>query len=131
MKPTPSIDAWLKDAKAQPNAAQVGMYLTHNGVARATPRAQVRGGQGSCPPVTGMEFHYDREKAEEAAREARRMEGIYYVRYWLNEGTLSVGDDLMLVLIGGDIRPRVVACLEQFVGKLKRECITERELTDG
>ena len=56
------------------------------------------------------------------------MPGIYYVRVWLNEGELSVGDELMYVLIGGDIRPRVVDALQFLVEKLKSECVTETEL---
>ena len=73
-------------------------------------------------------FDYDREKAEAAIREAKAMPGISLVRVWLNRGTLKTGDDIMIVLIGGDIRPRVVACLEFLVGKLKSECVTEKEL---
>jgi len=34
----------------------------------------------------------------------------------------------MYVLIGGDIRPRVVDALQFLVGKLKQECVTEQEL---
>ena len=55
------------------------------------------------------------------------MDGIYYVRAWLNEGELELGDDIMYVLIGGDIRPRVVDALQFLVGKLKNECVTEIE----
>ena len=85
---SPSMDAWLAEAKAQENASKIGMYLTQT---------------------------YQRE-------------GIYYIRVWLNQGVLSVGDDIMYVLIGGDIRPRVVAALEELVGRIKRECVTETEL---
>jgi molybdopterin synthase catalytic subunit len=56
------------------------------------------------------------------------MEGIYYVKVWLNEGTLNVGDDLMYVLIGGDIRPRVIDALQYLVGRVKNECVQEVEL---
>ena len=55
------------------------------------------------------------------------MSGIGYVRAWLNEGELSVGDDIMLVLIGGDIRPRVIDALQALVGTLNNECVTEIE----
>ena len=41
-KPEPSMDEWLKEAKQDPKAAQCGMFLTHNGVVRITPKAQVR-----------------------------------------------------------------------------------------
>ena len=38
-KTMPSVDAWLREAKADASAAGCGMYLTHNGVVRATPKA--------------------------------------------------------------------------------------------
>ena len=56
------------------------------------------------------------------------MEGIHYVRVWLNSGTLRTGDDIMLALVGGDIRPRVMAALDQLVSDLKNNCVTEKEL---
>ena len=43
-KTEPSVDQWLREAKADPAAAQCGMFLTHNGVVRITPKAQVREG---------------------------------------------------------------------------------------
>lgn len=124
----PSIDAWLKEAKAQPEAGKVGMYLTHSGVVRTTAKAQVRQGETDTKPVAGMAFSYDREKVDQAVAAARAMPGIYHVRVWLNEGVLPAGEDLMQVLIGGDIRPHVVEALETLVGRLKAECITEQEL---
>ena len=39
----------------------------------------------------------------------------------------AIGDDIMLVLVGGDIRPHVVDALQALVGKLKTECVTELE----
>ena len=60
--------------------------------------------------------------------EAKKLDGIYYVRVWLNEGELQVGDDIMYVLIGGDIRPRVIDALNFLVGKIKSECVVETEL---
>lgn len=42
-KSMPSVDAWLREAKADVSAADCGMYLTHNGVVRD---AQVRGAWG-------------------------------------------------------------------------------------
>ena len=124
----PSVDAWLREAKAHPDADKVGMYLIHNGVVRATARSQVRGGDKNARPVTGMLFSCDWQKAQTAIEAARAMEGVYFVRAWVNEGALQVGDDIMLVLIGADIRPHAVDALQALVGKLKNECVTEREL---
>ncbi len=127
-KAPPSMDAWLREAKLRQDAPKIGMYLTHNGVVRQSAKAAVRQADRDAAPVTGMVFSYDAEKVAAAVAHTRELEGIYHVRVWLNEGTLQVGDDLMYVLIGGDIRPRVVAALEYLVGRLKKECVREEEL---
>lgn len=128
-KQIPSMDEWLKEAKADESAAKIGMYLTHNGVVRQTAKAQVREGEKDTQPVTGMIFSYDKEKVNEVMEEAYKMDGVYYIRVWLNEGELQVGDDIMYVLIGGDIRPHVVDGLQYLVGRIKNECVVEKELT--
>ena len=125
-KTIPSMDQWLKEAKAHESAAKIGMYLTHNGTVRQTAKARVRCGE-EVPDVSGMYFTYDQAKVDAAVAAAYELEGIYYIRVWLNEGELSLGDDIMYVLIGGDIRPRVVDALQFLVGKLKNECVTEIE----
>ena len=127
-KPIPSIDAWLKEAKAHESAPKVGMYLTHNGTVRQSAKAKVRYGAEDTQPVTGMLFSYDAEKVDAVIADAYKMEGIYYIKVWLNEGQLKMGDDIMCVLIGGDIRPRVVDCLQYLVGRIKNECVVETEL---
>ena len=124
---SPSMDAWLKEAKAHASAPKIGMYLTHNGTVRCTAKAKVRYGAEDTKEVTGMLFAYDREKVDAVIADTYRMEGIYYIRVWLNEGELDVGDDIMYVLIGGDIRPRVVDALNYLVGRIKNECVTETE----
>ena len=127
-KTPPSMDAWLREAKAHESAPKIGMYLTHNGVVRQTAKAMVREGAENTQPVTGMEFSYDPAKVEAVIADAYKLEGIYYIRVWLNEGELEVGDDIMYVLIGGDIRPRVVDALQYLVGRVKNECVVETEL---
>lgn len=127
-KPVPSMDEWLREAKADPSAEKIGMYLTHNGTVRKTAKAQVRNGDATAQPVTGMEFSYDEAKVNAAIEETYKLDGIYYIRVWLNEGELQVGDDIMYVLIGGDIRPHVVDALQFLVGRIKSTCVVETEL---
>ena len=127
-KPIPSIDAWLKEAKAHESAPLCGMYLTHNGTVRQTAKAKVRYGAEDTKEVTGRVFSYDEEKVNAVIADTYKMEGIYYIKVWLNEGQLSMGDDIMYVLIGGDIRPRVIDALQYLVGRVKNECVTETEL---
>lgn len=126
-KVSPSIDEWLKEAKADPMALQEGMYLVHNGVVRQTPKAKVRQGIDDGSMVRGMEFSYDEVKVNEVIAETHKMDGIFHVRVWLNEGQLELGDDIMYVLIGGDIRPHVIDALQFLVGRIKNECVTEIE----
>ena len=127
-KDSPSIDAWLKEAKAHESAPKIGMYLTHNGTVRQSAKAKVRYGADSTKPVTGMLFSYDQEKVDGIIADTYKMDGIYYIKVWLNEGELTMGDDIMYVLIGGDIRPRVVDALQYLVGRIKNECVVETEL---
>ena len=130
MKESPSVDQWLAEAKADESAPRCGMYLTHNGTVRELPKKLVRQGVDDGSKVTGMKFSYDEAGVEAARQEALQMPGIEYVRCWLNEGELSLGDDIMYVLIGGDIRPHVVDCLQTLVGKIKNEMVSEIEIAE-
>ena len=76
----PSMDEWLREAKMHPMAAQVGMFLIHNGVVRQTPKALVRQGVDNGSLVRGMEFSYDAVKVDEAIAETYKMDGIFYVK---------------------------------------------------
>lgn len=127
-KEIPSMDAWLREAKKDPNAGKVGMYLTHNGIVRETAKKLVRNIEQDTREVSGMIFGYDEKKVSDVIEETKKLEGIYYVRVWLNEGELQVGDDIMYVMIGGDIRPRVIDALQFLVGKIKNECVVETEI---
>ena len=130
-KTAPSVDAWLREAKADPTAAECGMYLTHNGTVRVTPKSEARGVEtdGVAPgkKVGGILFSYDAAKVQATIESTLAMPGIKYVRVWLADGQLAVGDDIMFVLIGGDVRPRVVDALQALVGTIKNECVSEIE----
>ena len=123
----PSVDDWLAQAKQSPQAGSVGMYLTHNGVVRETAKARIRYGEENTKPVVGMTFSYDAEKAEAVIAETYKMPGIYYIRMWMAEGERKVGESLMLVLIGADMRPHAVDALDYLMGRIKGECVKETE----
>ncbi len=127
-KERPSFDQWIKEAKAEDNAKECGMYLFHNGTVRETAKATVREGNTELGKVKSIKFSYDQEKIQQALEKAKKMQGIYHVRVWLNEGELKVTDDIMMVLVGGDIRPNVINCLQSFVGEIKNECVIEKEI---
>lgn len=126
-KVSPSVDLWLREAKNDPAALQEGMYLVHNGTVRQTPKAKVRQGIDDGSLVKGMKFFYDAQMVDTAIAKTHMMDGIFHVRVWLNEGHLELGDDIMYVLIGGDIRPHVIDALQFLVATIKTTCVTEIE----
>ena len=126
-KPEPSMDQWLAEAKASENAGKCGMFLVHNGIVRTTAKAQVREGQ-EMPAVVQVDFSYDAQGVEEAIAEALTWDGVYYVKVWLNEGLLEVGQSIMYVMIGADIRPRCIDALQKLVGHIKNDLVVEREI---
>ena len=124
----PNIAEWLEEAKRAPGAELCGMYLTHNGVVRATPKAQVRQGVEGLSLISRVEFSWDAAMLDAAVVEAKTWPGVHYVRVWLNEGPVEVGGSLMYVLIGADIRPNCIAALERLVGNIKNNIVVEREV---
>lgn len=116
----PSLDAWLAEVKAEQSASGVGMYLCHNGVVRSFSR--------DGRPVASMELSVDRDRLAEILSTAELMEGVSVVRAWVNEGHLNVGDDIMYVLVGGDIRDHVFEALGALVRMIKSEVVTEEEV---
>jgi molybdopterin synthase catalytic subunit len=115
----PDVNDWIADVKAGPGAAGIGMMLAHQGI--------VRGATRSGEPVCGMTLSADRVRLEEALTEARTWPGVVAVRAWVNEGSLRVGDDIMKVLVAGDIRENVFGALQQLVKLIKNEVVTEVE----
>jgi molybdopterin synthase catalytic subunit len=116
----PDIDDWIRDVKSQSGATAIGMILAHQGIVRGTSR--------SGEPVTGMSLSADSTRFEEVLTEAGTWPGVFAVRGWVNEGDLSVGDDIMRVVVAGDIREHVFEGLQRLVSLIKAEVLTESEL---
>lgn len=116
----PDMNAWIDEVKARPGSSSVGMMLMHRGVVRGTTRAGA--------PVSSMELSVDRVRLDGALDEAQGWDGVFEARAWVNEGLLHVGDDIMAVLVAGDIRDNVFGALQRLVGTIKSEVVSEREL---
>jgi len=89
----------------------------------------VRGTSRSGEPVRGMTLRCDRDRLAEVLAEAATWPGVVAVRGWVNEGDLSVGDDIMKVLVAGDIREHVFAALQRLVSLIKTDVVVESETT--
>ncbi len=117
---TADIDDWIREVKAQPGSAAIGMFLAHQGIVRGTARSGER--------VRGMMLGADRDRLESVLAEAGTWPGVFAVRGWVNEELLAVGDDIMKVLVAGDFRDNVFAALQRLVSQIKSDVLSESEL---
>ena len=114
------ISERIERIKAMPGAGGIGMILAHQGIVRGATRAG--------EPVKGMLLRADWGRFAEALAEARTWPGVVAADGWVNEGELAVGDDIMKVVVAGDIRENVFGALQRLVGIIKSEVVTESEL---
>jgi len=113
------MNDWIRDVKARPGSHAIGVILSHQGIVRGTSRS---GG-----PLSGMTLNVDRQRLAAILSEASSWPGVLAVRTWVNEGSLAVGDDIVKVLVAGDIRDNVFSALQRLVAAIKNDVVTERE----
>jgi len=115
------ITATIAKLKQEPGFAEhVGMILVHNGVVRGWSRRD-----GSA--VTAVEVSPDPAKIEALRREYEQKPGIYRVLVEARSGRLSPGDDLLFILVAGDIRENVKPVLAELLDRIKAEAVTKTE----
>ena len=113
------VEKWIKEVKENSDFQDLGMILIHNGVVRATSK--------DGKPVKGMHLSYDKKKLAHVVDELLKRDGITAIRVWINEGVLTVGDDIMYALVAGKFRTYVIPVLEELVSRIKKEIVSEVE----
>jgi len=113
------IEQWIDEIKKSSDFQDLGMLLVHNGVVRATSK--------DGKPVKGMQLSYDKEKLQHLVDEFRKKEGIIAIKVWINEGELTVGDDIMYALVAGKFRTYVLPVLDELVSRIKKDIVSEKE----
>jgi molybdopterin synthase catalytic subunit len=116
---TIDIEALHQKVKCHPRSSEMGMIASHRGLVRATSR--------SGNPVRGLSIHFDRTIVNSIIDEIRGRPGIIEVVVDYNEGDLAVGDDVMVVLVAGDIRENVFPGLVDGVNLLKAKAAIKEE----
>jgi molybdopterin synthase catalytic subunit len=97
---------------------KAGMLLAHNGVVRGTSRDGRR--------VKGLRVQVDHRRLEQILAEQRRRPGIVDVRVAIAEDRdLAVGEDVMVLIVAGDIRENVIAVLADTLNLIKTT-VTEK-----
>jgi molybdopterin synthase catalytic subunit len=113
------MEALHQQLKRHPRSREMGMIASHRGLVRATSR--------SGAPVRGLSIRYDRTIVNSIIDGIRSRPGIIEVLVNYNEGDLAVGDDVMAVLVAGDIRENVFPALVDAVNELKAKAANKEE----
>lgn len=104
----------LEKIKQHPDYHKAGMILCHNGVVRETSRE----GDG----VSGLELVVNHDRLEEIISEQKKTPGIVEILIHINEDMpLAVGDDVMFLVVAGDIRETVIKTLTDTLNQVKSE----------
>ena len=105
------MNALIAAIKRRPDYHKVGMILCHNGV--------VRGSSRDGSPVSTVTVRADRAAIDRVVAEQRKRPGIVEILVEVNEGDLRVGDDLLAILVAGDIREHVIPVLTDTLNLIK------------
>ncbi len=116
-----SMDQLIARVKAHPKISNVGMILCHNGIVRGLDRS-------GKEKVSGLNVRCHREKIEEIRSWAETQPGIVCVIIEALEGELRVGDDLLYVVVAGDIRGNVISAFTGIMDRVKSEGVSKLEL---
>ena len=109
-----NMEGMIQKIKQHPDYNKAGMILCHNGVVRETSRE----GQ----EVTGLEIVVNHTRLQEIINEQKKKPGIIEILIHINEGRpLAVGDDVMFLVVAGNIRENVIKTLTDTLNLVKAE----------
>lgn len=100
---------------------KVGMILVHNGVVRAWSRQE-------AGRVVALEVTPDQEKIEAIREELLKRPGIFDIVVQAKSGRFEPGDDLLFLIVAGDIRENVKPVLSDLLDRIKGEAISKKEI---
>ncbi|MBI9089911.1 MAG: molybdenum cofactor biosynthesis protein MoaE [Desulfobacterium sp.] len=114
------MNAMIQQIKSLPDYDRVGMILCHNGVVRKTTR------EGR--EVTGLRVAVDHDGLDCLIATQKQREGIVEVLVTIEEGRdLAVGEDIMAIVVAGDIRERVIQTLGDTLEAVKTKITTKQQ----
>ncbi|MFH1216721.1 MAG: molybdenum cofactor biosynthesis protein MoaE [Pseudomonadota bacterium] len=105
-------------------AKNVGMVLVHNGVVRSWSRK-------SKEEVSSLEVTPDPEKIEEIRQEFLMRPGIFEIIIEAKAGRFQPGDDLLFIVVAGDLRENVKPVLAGLLDRIKAEAISKKEVVSA
>ncbi len=115
-----NISHLIDMVKSHPDYHKAGMILCHNGVVRSTSR--------DGRSVSGLRVMVDQEKLEQVICQGKQKPGIIEILVEIAENKdLIVGEDVMVLVVAGDIRENVIKVLEETLNAIKTSVTTKTE----
>lgn len=116
------ISKTIADLKKRPDFNdKVGMILIHNGTVRNWSRKDHQ-------QVTALETTVDQGKIERLRQEYLEQQGIYDIIVEARSGRFAPGDDLLFILVAGDLRENVKPVLAGLLDRIKAEAVSKNEI---
>jgi molybdopterin synthase catalytic subunit len=113
-----NLAGMIAEIRKHPDFHKAGMILCHNGVVRATSRDGRR--------VKGLRVGVDHERLAHIMAEEKKRPGIIDIRVAIAENRdLAVGEDVMILIVAGDIRENVITVLSDTLNRIKTT-VTEK-----
>jgi molybdopterin synthase catalytic subunit len=115
-----NINLLIEKVKQHPDYPKAGMILCHNGVVRNNSR--------NGKKVSGLSISIDHEKLEKIIAENKKKEGIIEILIHIVQNKkLLVGDDIMYLVVAGDIRENVIDVLTKTLNQIKSSVTKKTE----
>lgn len=116
------ISKRIAEMKQQPGFNDnVGMILIHNGTVRSWSRQDRK-------EVVALEVTPDLAKIESIRQEFLKRDGIYDIVAEAKTGRFQPGDDLLYLIVAGDIREHIKPVLAELLDRVKAEAISKKEI---
>lgn len=115
-----SMDQLIAQAKAHPDIHRAGMILCHNGFVRESDRSGKR-------RVKALHVSVDQASIEDIRSWAESQPGIVTVIIRALEGEFRVGEDLLYIVVAGDIRENVFRVMRETVERAKAAAVHKQE----
>ena len=115
------INKSLTELKQMPGFIEnVGMTLIHNGVVRAWSR-------DGHKQVSSVHVTPNKKRIQEICEEMENEPGIFKIIAEAYEGNLKPGDDLLFLIVAGDIRENVKKTFSDLLDRIKTEAVVKQE----
>jgi molybdopterin synthase catalytic subunit len=114
------LERTIEKIRNHPESWKMGMIASHLGIVRASSLDGQK--------MRWIDVSYNKEALNSIIKHIKSLPGIVEVMVDVHEGQLKVGDEILFVAVGGDIRENVFQALIQTVDLIKKNASKKTEV---